>query len=88
MNIRLIAASAVLVFASGAAGPATTDPMVGGAAMHPTCNKTVKGGLLTISRHNGSLLVTDEKGDTARVTIPDVYRFNGVIMVVHKVLMP
>ena len=56
--------------------------------MHPTCNKTVKGGLLTISRHNGSLMVTDEKGDTARVTIPDVYQLNGVIMVVDKVSMP
>jgi len=88
MNIRLIAVSVVLVLASSAAALAATDPMVGGAAMHQSCNKTVEGGLLTISPHNGSLLLTDEKGDTARVTIPDVYRFNGVIMVVHKVLMP
>jgi uncharacterized surface protein with fasciclin (FAS1) repeats len=88
MNTRLITASAVLVLASSAAAPAVTDPMVGGAAMHPTCNKTVEGGLLTISRHNGSFMVTDEKGDTARVTIPDVYQLNGVTMVVDKVLMP
>ena len=27
-------------------------------------------------------------GDTAKVTIPDVFRKNGVIMVVDKVLMP
>ena len=33
-------------------------------------------------------MVTDEKGNTARVTIPNVYQSNGVIMVVNKVLMP
>ena len=33
-------------------------------------------------------MVTDGKGDTAEVTIPDVYQSNGVIMVVNKVLMP
>jgi uncharacterized surface protein with fasciclin (FAS1) repeats len=50
--------------------------------------KTVEGGLLTISWGNGSLWVTDQKGNTAQVTIPDVYQSNGVIMVVDKVLMP
>jgi uncharacterized surface protein with fasciclin (FAS1) repeats len=32
--------------------------------------------------------VTDEKGNTADVTIADVMQSNGVIMVVNKVLMP
>jgi uncharacterized surface protein with fasciclin (FAS1) repeats len=50
--------------------------------------KTVEGGLLTISWGDGTLWLTDQKGDTARVTIPDVYQSNGVIMVVDKVLMP
>ena len=41
-----------------------------------------------VSWGDNSLWVTDQKGDTARVTIPDVYQSNGVIMVVNKVLMP
>ncbi len=35
-----------------------------------------------------ALTITDQKGGTARVTIPDVYQKNGVIMVIDKVLMP
>jgi uncharacterized surface protein with fasciclin (FAS1) repeats len=50
--------------------------------------KTVEGGLLTISWGDGSLWITDQKGNTARVTIPDVYQSNGIIFVVDKVLMP
>jgi uncharacterized surface protein with fasciclin (FAS1) repeats len=50
--------------------------------------KTVEGGLLTVSWGDNSLWVTDDKGDTARVTIPDVYQSNGVILVVDKVLLP
>jgi uncharacterized surface protein with fasciclin (FAS1) repeats len=50
--------------------------------------KTVEGGMLTISENDNNLMVTDEKGDTAQVTIPDVFQSNGVIMVVNKVLMP
>jgi uncharacterized surface protein with fasciclin (FAS1) repeats len=50
--------------------------------------KTAEGGLLTISENDDSLWVTDEKGGTAQVTIPDVFQSNGVIMVVNKVLMP
>jgi uncharacterized surface protein with fasciclin (FAS1) repeats len=33
-------------------------------------------------------MVTDDKGNTAKVTIVDVYQSNGVIMVIDKVLMP
>jgi uncharacterized surface protein with fasciclin (FAS1) repeats len=50
--------------------------------------KTVEGEPLIISWTDGNLWVTDQKGDSARVTIPDVYQSNGVIMVVDKVLMP
>jgi uncharacterized surface protein with fasciclin (FAS1) repeats len=50
--------------------------------------KTVEGGLLTISWGDGGLWITDQKGNTARVTIPDVYQSNGIIFVVDKVLMP
>ena len=50
--------------------------------------KTVEGQPLIVSAAGDGLMVTDGKGDTAEVTIPDVYQSNGVIMVVNKVLMP
>jgi uncharacterized surface protein with fasciclin (FAS1) repeats len=50
--------------------------------------KTVEGGSLTITGHGKKLMVTDEKGNMAKVTIANVNQSNGVIMVVDKVLMP
>jgi uncharacterized surface protein with fasciclin (FAS1) repeats len=50
--------------------------------------KTVEGEWLTVSEDGGGLWVTDDKGNTAKVTISDVYQSNGVILVVDKVLMP
>jgi uncharacterized surface protein with fasciclin (FAS1) repeats len=50
--------------------------------------KTAEGEMLTVADASGSLWLTDQKGNTARVTIADVYQSNGVIMVVDKVLMP
>jgi uncharacterized surface protein with fasciclin (FAS1) repeats len=51
--------------------------------------KTAEGDLLIVSADaNGALWITDDKGNTARVTIPNVYQSNGVIMVVDKVLLP
>jgi uncharacterized surface protein with fasciclin (FAS1) repeats len=50
--------------------------------------KTAEGETLTLAEANGAVWVMDQKGNTARVTIPDVYQSNGVIMVVDKVLMP
>ena len=50
--------------------------------------KTVEGDSLTVTDKNDALWVADEKGNTARVTILDVYQSNGVILVVDKVLMP
>lgn len=50
--------------------------------------KTVEGGTLTVTGSGIHLMVSDAKGDTAHVTIADVYQSNGVILVVDKVLMP
>lgn len=50
--------------------------------------KTVEGDALTVSDNGGTLWVTDAKGNAAKVTIPNVYQSNGVILVVDKVLMP
>ncbi|MET0542974.1 MAG: fasciclin domain-containing protein [Variovorax sp.] len=50
--------------------------------------KTVSGGTLTAKAMNGKVMITDEKGGTATVTIADVYQSNGVIHVVDKVLLP
>ena len=50
--------------------------------------KTVAGGLLWAKLNGSKLTITDEKGGTATVTIPNVYQSNGVIHVVDKVLLP
>ena len=50
--------------------------------------KTVQGGVLTVTRKGNKLKVTDVKGNTANVTISNVYQKNGVILVVDKVLLP
>jgi uncharacterized surface protein with fasciclin (FAS1) repeats len=49
---------------------------------------TVQGEPLTVQGSGKNLMVTDEKGGSARITIADVYQSNGVIQVVDKVLMP
>ena len=49
---------------------------------------TVQGGKLTASMSGKDLILTDEKGGTAKVTIANVYQKNGVIHVVDTVLMP
>jgi uncharacterized surface protein with fasciclin (FAS1) repeats len=50
--------------------------------------KTVQGDPLTVQGSGKNLMVTDEKGGTAHITIADVYQSNGVIQVVDRVLMP
>jgi uncharacterized surface protein with fasciclin (FAS1) repeats len=50
--------------------------------------KTAEGETLIVSSGDNILWITDQKGNTAQITIPDVYQSNGVIMVVNKVLMP
>ena len=50
--------------------------------------KTVSGGTLVATASGGHVMITDESGRTADVTIPDVMQSNGVIHVVDKVLLP
>lgn len=50
--------------------------------------KTVAGNTLTAKASGKAIMLTDEKGGTANVTIADVYQSNGVIHVVDKVLLP
>src|SRR5579863_6357569 len=51
--------------------------------------KTVQGEDLTVKRQGRSrLTITDAKGDTAWITIPNVMQSNGVIHVINTVLIP
>jgi uncharacterized surface protein with fasciclin (FAS1) repeats len=50
--------------------------------------KTVAGATLTASMQGSDLILTDQKGGTAKVTTADVYQSNGVIHVVDSVLLP
>ena len=50
--------------------------------------QTASGGTLTVTMSGSNVMVTDEKGGTAMVTIANVYQSNGVIHVVNKVLLP
>lgn len=50
--------------------------------------KTVSGGTLTAWAKAGDVYVTDENGNSAKVTIADVNQSNGVIHVVDAVLLP
>ena len=49
---------------------------------------TVAGGKLWLMLHDGKVMLKDEKGNTAMVTIADVMQKNGVIHVIDKVLLP
>ncbi len=50
---------------------------------------TVEGGKLWASlQRNNHIILTDEKGGTAMVTIPNVFQSNGVIHVIDSVVMP
>jgi uncharacterized surface protein with fasciclin (FAS1) repeats len=50
--------------------------------------KTVSGGTLIASMNGKNVMLTDEKGDTAEVTISNVFQSNGVIHVIDTVLLP
>lgn len=50
--------------------------------------KTVSGGTLWASMNGKNVVLTDEKGDTAVVTISNVFQSNGVIHVIDTVLLP
>lgn len=49
---------------------------------------TVAGGKLWVLSKGGKLMIKDEKGGVADITIKDVNQSNGVIHVVNKVLLP
>lgn len=50
--------------------------------------ETVSGGKLTLWTKKKDVYVTDESGNTAKVTIADVNQSNGVIHVIDTVLLP
>lgn len=50
--------------------------------------KTVSGGILKASMKGDKLVLTDEKGGMATVTIANVYQSNGVIHVIDTVVLP
>ena len=49
---------------------------------------TVNGGKLVAMKKGKHLVLKDEKGNIAHITIADVKQSNGVIHVINKVLMP
>jgi uncharacterized surface protein with fasciclin (FAS1) repeats len=58
-------------------------------AGHGTASlKTVQGEDLMAMMDGGRIVLKDQKGGTAVITIPNVFQSNGVIQVVDSVLMP
>jgi uncharacterized surface protein with fasciclin (FAS1) repeats len=49
---------------------------------------TVEGGKLWVMRHGKQIVLKDEKGGMATITIPNVLQSNGVIHVIDAVLLP
>ena len=49
---------------------------------------TVSGGKLWAAMQGKDIILTDEKGDMAKVTISNVFQSNGVIHVIDTVLLP
>lgn len=50
--------------------------------------KTVEGEPLILTMQDGHVMLKDEKGGMASITIPNVYQSNGVIDVIDTVLQP
>lgn len=50
--------------------------------------KTVQGETLMATMHGSGIMLTDQKGGTAMITVPNVFQSNGVIQVVDSVLQP
>ncbi len=50
--------------------------------------KTLEGGTLTFTLKGKDIMITDEQGNMAKLTIRDVYQKNGVIQVIDSVLLP
>ncbi len=63
---------------------ATAAKANGGTATYTT----VQGEPLTFKKGPSGWLIMDGKGDTGKITIPNVYQSNGVIHVIDTVMMP
>jgi uncharacterized surface protein with fasciclin (FAS1) repeats len=50
--------------------------------------KTVEGSMVYFTMKDSKLMIWDEKGGMATITIKDVYQSNGVIHVIDHVVMP
>jgi uncharacterized surface protein with fasciclin (FAS1) repeats len=50
--------------------------------------KTVSGGSLWAMNEGDRIVLKDEKGGTATITIPNVHQSNGVIQVIDSVMLP
>ncbi len=50
--------------------------------------KTVEGEDLWVEAKGNAIMIVDSKGDTAKVTIQNVFQSNGVIQVIDTVLLP
>jgi uncharacterized surface protein with fasciclin (FAS1) repeats len=74
------------VVAAAAMSDAVTKMVMDDGGMHKI--KTVGGCELTASVKGGKVIITDENGGAATVTIADVKQSNGVIHVIDKVLLP
>lgn len=76
------------VVAADAMSPAIGKMIMDDGGAHPV--ETVGGCTLTasINPDNNALQLTDENGNVATVTIPDVDQSNGVIHVIDTVMMP
>jgi uncharacterized surface protein with fasciclin (FAS1) repeats len=48
----------------------------------------VSGHIIKASMKDGNVILTDENGGTAKITIADVQQSNGVIHVIDSVLLP
>lgn len=74
------------VVSASAMSDAISKMIADDGGMHPV--KTVGGCTLTASAKDGKIMLTDETGGVATVTIADVKQSNGVIHVIDRVLLP
>ncbi len=74
------------VVATNAMSDAITKMIADDGGKHPV--KTVSGDELTLTSMDGKIMIMDESGQTATVTIADVAQSNGVIHVIDTVLLP
>ena len=74
------------VIGANALSSAITKMVADGGGTHAV--ETVGGCTLSLMTKNGKVMIKDEAGNTATVTIADVKQSNGVIHVIDKVLLP